>query len=191
IKYLRDIPQMFITFVEQTHHHLFFTVIIVRVIKPDTVPVGRLFSNAGTAFEFIHDRCRTIGHIRKKYRKEANVFRVKVLKEQFLRHDHSIDLYKARQSVVNEITRLLGDVRDFNGGMISKQSELLASLVELLEGIKYNDLLLENFFYSLNPVIMRTVLDPQALKTLFQMLLDCIGEGLQSEENYALRIRAE
>ena len=192
IKYLRDIPQVFISFDEQTHANLFFTIILVRVMTPGCGSVQELFKEANTFLEYIHDRCKMLGYLRKKYTKEATVFRVKLPKEQFLRRDHSIDLYKARQAVVNELTRIIGDFRDFNGGMISKQNELLCSVRNLLgDTVKYNDLLLENFFYSLTPVIMRTVLEPQALKTLFVMLLDTIDNGLFNGEGYALKIRTE
>ncbi|MEG7679923.1 hypothetical protein U2083_14295, partial [Listeria monocytogenes] len=82
--------------------------------------------------------------MRKKYPKEATVFRAKVGKEQFLRRDHSINLYEARQAVVLELLRVVGDFRDFNGGIISKQNELVSTVKSLLEGkFKYHDLLLE------------------------------------------------
>ncbi|MFQ5729614.1 MAG: hypothetical protein ACE5GN_04575, partial [Waddliaceae bacterium] len=192
IKYLRDIPQMFISFDEQTYFHLFFTVILVRVIRSENVSIQEMFKNSNTFLEYIHDRCKTIGYIRKKYRKEATVFRIQVPKEQFLRRDHSIDLYKARRTVASEISNIVGEVRDYNGGMISKQNELLCNVKDLLKGMeKYNDLLLENFFYSLNPVIMRTVLEPEALKKLFVMLLSSISEGFYNEERYSMKIRAE
>lgn len=192
IKFLRDIPQMFITFDEQTHTHLFFTVILVRVIKDDTLSIQELFKSSETFMEYVHDRCKSIGYLRKKYQKEATVFRLKVPKEQFLRRDHSIDLYKARQAVVSEISNVVGEVRDYNGGMISKQNELLNKVRELLKNTKkYNDLLLENFFYSLNPVIMRTVLEPEELKKLFFMLLDSISDGLYNEDTYTMNVRAE
>jgi hypothetical protein len=127
-----------------------------------------------------------------KVSKRGYGFRVQVPKEQFLRRDHSIDLYKARRTVVSEISNIIGEVRDYNGGMISKQNELLSNVKELLKGTeKYNDLLLENFFYSLNPVIMRTVLEAEALKKLFRMLLSSIADGFYNEENYSMQIRAE
>ncbi|NGX42904.1 MAG: hypothetical protein K940chlam7_01192 [Chlamydiae bacterium] len=192
IKYLRDIPQIFISFDEQTHLNLFFTVIIVRLISPGNLSIREMFKKSDTFLDYIHDRCKTIGYLRKKHRKEASVFRVKVPKEQFLRRDHSIDLYKARQIVVSEISRVVGEIRDYNGGMISKQNELLCSVRRLLGDTKNSDdLLLENFFYSLNPVIMRSVLEPEALRKLFEMLLDSISDGFSSDENYGMSIRAE
>ncbi len=192
IKYLRDIPQVFITFDEQSHHHLYFNVILVRVVNDDTLSVQEQFKNSNSFAEYVHDRTKTIGYLRKKYPKEATVCRLKLSKEQFLRRDHSIDLYKARQLVVSEISRVIGEVRDYNGGMISKQNELLEKVRELLKDfVNYNELLLENFFYSLNPVIMRTVLEPEAFKTTFLMLLESISDGFFNEESYAIKIRAE
>jgi hypothetical protein len=134
-----------------------------------------------------------LGMLRKKHTKEATVFRVKVYNRSFLRQDHSIDLYKARQHVVNELTRVVGEFRDYNGGMISKQNELLCALRELLanKGLKYNELLLENFFYSLTPVIMRTVMEPEALKKLFIMLLQASDSGLFSDKMYNLQINRD
>lgn len=192
IKYLRDIPQVFISFDEQTHANLFFTIILVRVMEPGASSIQELFKSSDTFLEYIHDRCKMLGYLRKKYTKEATVFRVKVPKSQFLRRDHSIDLYKARQAVVDGLSMVIGEFRDYNGGMISKQNELLCAVRELLsDNVKYNDLLLENFFYSLTPVIMRTVLEPQALTTLFLMLLEAIDEGFFDGKGYLLKIRTE
>lgn len=189
LKYLRDIPQVFITFDEQTHSHVFFTIVLVRVLKPDTPSVQEMFWASGSFLEYIHDRCRTVGNLRRKYKKEATVFRVKLSKEQFLRADHTIDVNKARQTVVSELFNIMGEIRDFNGGMISKQNEILSELKRSLkDSHKYNELLLENFFYSLTPVIMRNVLDIDTLSTLFMMLLDSIDDDFFNGENYALKI---
>jgi len=193
IKYLRDIPQVYISFDEQTHSNLFFTVILVRVLKnKDDVSIQEMFNEKGIFFTYIHDRSKNVGFLRKKYPKEATVFRAKVGKEQFLRRDHSINLYEARQAVVLELLRVVGDFRDFNGGIISKQKELISAVKALLEGsFKYHDLLLENFFYSLNPVIMRTVLQADAFKTLFIMLLDAIPLNFVKGQHYQLNIAIE
>ncbi len=101
-----------------------------------------------------------------------------------MRADHSIDLYKARQTVVNELLAVVGEIRDYNGGMISKQRELLSVIRKLLIHIKdYDELLLENFFYSLSPVVVRALVDPEAFKILFLMLLEGLKE-YKSEGHY-------
>ncbi len=187
IKYLRDIPQVFISFDEQTHTNLFFTVILVRLVKPGTCSMQEMFKSSGTFLEYIHDRCKPVGYLRKKYTKEATVFRVKLSKEDFLRRDHSIDLYKARQTVCLELLRMIGEFRDYNGGMISKQNEVLDEVKKQLGGeVRYNELLLDNFFYSLTPVIMRTLLEPDVLCKVFMMLLESIEEGGLEGNSYRL-----
>ena len=191
IKYVRDIPQVFISFDEQTALHLYFSVILVRVLKSDALPIQEMFGKADTFLEYIHDRTQNAGSLRRRYRKEATVFRIKLAKDHYLRADHSIDLNRARQVVASELSQIIGEVRDYNGGIISKQNELFSQLNKLLKNsVKYNDLLLENFFYSLTPVIMRSVLEPEVLKTLFLILLEAIEEGLHGKK-YAIRFSIE
>ena len=194
LKYLRDIPQVFITFDEQTDRNLFFTVIVVRILREVSYKtIQEKIRSADSFLRYIHDRTRVVGTLRKKYPKEATVFRVKFPKENFLRggDPDSIDLYKARQAVVNELSRILGEFRDFNGGMISKQDEFLKEVRNYLikEGAKYNDILLENFFYSLTPVIMRTVLEPAAFKSLFKMLLEMQEKGLPKGHKCSVKMQ--
>jgi hypothetical protein len=192
IKYVRDIPQVFISFDEQTALHLYFIVILLRVIKTDSLPIQEMFNRADTILEYIHDRTQNAGNLRRKYRKEATVFRVKLPKDQYLRADHSIDLNRARQVVSSELSQIIGEVRDYNGGIISKQNELFSEFKNLLKGsVKYNELLLENFFFSLTPVIMRSVLEPEALRALFLMLIESVEEGLAPGKDYAVRFSME
>ena len=179
IKYIRDIPQVVINFDEQTHSHLFFNVIFVQVVKPGGLSLQETFSKNKSPLEYIHERTKMVGFLRNKYSKEAVIFRVKMAKEPFLRRDHSIDLYKARQTVVMELSRLAGDIRDFNGGMIAKQNEILGAVCDLLaDSPKYNEHLLENFFFSIMPPVIRTLIEPVAVKNLFLMI-----QGMANEEN--------
>jgi len=188
IKYLRDIPQIFVSFDEQAQNDLYFTVILARILRQDSVPLPLLFQKSESVAEYVHDRTKVMGSVRKKYPKEASVFHLKIPKEEFLRSDHSIDLYKARQRVVGEISKAFGEVRDYNGGMISKQQELLSEVRELLADVKeYDELLLENFFYSLSPVIARALVDPEAFKNLFLMLI----EGLKSYKNETYYLQSQ
>ncbi|MDJ0651528.1 MAG: hypothetical protein QNJ27_00715 [Simkaniaceae bacterium] len=78
------------------------------------------------------DQIKQIGMLRKKYPKEAVVFKVALPLKEFSREDHSIDFY--------------------NGGMISKQNEVVKALEKVLSlvGRQYHHLL-ETFFHSLFP----------------------------------------
>lgn len=171
LKFLKDIPQMIITFDEQLEHELSFTVVIVRILRPDDLPLKDLFSKIKPIF----DRVKVVGMLRKKYPKEASVFRIKIPNDKFIRDDHSLDLYQARLSVAAEIQKMIGSVRDYNGGMISKQNENFILLKKNMGALATKHaLLLQNFFYSISPVEQSATLDPQILKHLFLLLIGAI-----------------
>ncbi len=177
LKYIRDLPQVVISFDEQTDRELFFTVVLVRVLFSESLSIQELFLSKKSGLQFIPDRVKKVGLLRNKYTKEATVFRVKLPNEAFLREDHSLDLYKARQEVIFRLQQVIGEIRDFNGGMIAKQLEVFLALKEMLgeAGDQY-EFLLENFFHSLFPVELRSVLDPEPLKSLFLMLVTLTQE---------------
>jgi hypothetical protein len=192
LKYMRDIPQVLVMFDEQADAHLYFTIILARIVKSNHQSIGDLFKLSDGKMEYLHDRTKIVGYVGKKYPKdkEASVFRLKFSKEGFLRADHSIDLYKARQAVILQLSQIFGEIRDYNGGMLSKQNELLVAIRRLLIDCKgYDEFLLENFFYSLSPVVARALLDPLTFKTLFLMLQTGIKEYKQ--EGYYFKFHRE
>lgn len=173
IKYVCDLPQVLISFDAQTATSLHFTLIIARLLRSDSLPLSSLLDqDTHSSTHYAHDRTKTTGYVRKKYPKEASVFRVTLGKDAFLRHDHSIDLYRARQSIIQDLSHALGEIRDYNGGMISSQYAVLAQIRHLLqeEEGEYDELLMEETFHSLFPVVVRALIDPFAFKTLFSML---------------------
>jgi hypothetical protein len=182
LKYVRDLPQAIISFDEQTDSDLSFTVILVRLLHPGDGSVQELFQRSEGRLRFVPDRIKRVGVLRKKHLKEATVFRVRMASAGFLRGDHAVDLYKARQEVLLELQRVVGEVRDFNGGMISKQIEVFVSLKALLaEKGKKHELLLENFFHSIFPVELRSVLNAAPLSILFSMIIEVVeGQKMES-----------
>ena len=74
--------------------------------------------------------------------------------------------------------------------MIAKQSEMLTAIKEnlLRQHINYNDLLLENFFYTLAPIHMRFVIEAEIFASLFIQLIESIEVDLNSTKNYELRL---
>lgn len=175
LKYIHDLPQVIVNFHKQTSFEISFIIILLRLKKSEECPLKEIFSQSSTILKFYNHDVKIVGILRKRYPKEAHVIELRLDKKQFLRKDFSLDLYKARLCVVSEITRLIGDVRDYNGGMIAKQYEILSALKALLldDGI-HNDFLLENFFYSLTPNYMQSILSPFLLKKFFLMLLSVL-----------------
>jgi hypothetical protein len=190
LKYVRDIPQVIISFEEQTDAELSFTVILLRLLSKAHEPsVQDLHKQIPSRFKLIEDRVKKVGMLRKKYPKEATVFRLKLPKVLFMREDHSVDLLKARQEVVKEVHRMVGEFRDYNGGMISKQNETLTSFKKLVaDHSQKNDLHLENFFHSIFPVEIRSVIDPVLLQHLFYMYQDSSEKKLPRETCFEYKV---
>ncbi len=172
LKYLKDIPQMMISFDEQTEKELIFTVILLRILHPKTLPLREIFEKNGQDLKISFDRIKIIGFIRKKYPKQANVFLLRLPSEQFLRDDYSVDLYAARLKAVALIQNAIGEVRDFNGGMIVKQYENFLRLQQHLGELgKRHFFLLQNFFHGIKPIEFSSTFDPVWLKNFFLMIL--------------------
>lgn len=172
LKYIHDIPQVIISFDEQVRSELSFTVISIRLLKaPGSDMETKIKKYQGKARVQI-DRIRTLGALRKKYPKEATVLRVMLPVDEYFRSDHSVDLYKARKDVAEVMNYLLGNMRDYNGGMIYQQNEQYTVLKAALGiSLSSHELILEKFFYALTPAHMRSVLDVETLKTFFLLLL--------------------
>jgi hypothetical protein len=194
LKYVKDLPQVVISFEEQTDKQLNFTVILVRVLGESSEAVSILIKKIQPHYEVVIERERQVGMIRNKYSKEAFVMRIGLPSLPFLREDDSVDLYAARREVLSEIQKAFGEVRDFNGGMISKQAEAFLALKKMLGSLAFqHKLLLEHFFHSLYPIECRSTLNPRILKQLFLLLIEIHKEkrrryalSFASEEEYQL-----
>lgn len=173
LRYIKDVPQVFISFDEQTEEDLSFTIIFVRVLSLDCSPsLSMLFAQFPSSFLFVEDRIKNVGKLRDRYRKEATVFRMKTKKSTYIRADYSLDLLRARQDVVKEIHRVMGDFRDYNGGMIAKQIENLEAVKQLFFfQLHREELQLEHFFHSLFPVEKRSLISPLLCKKMYDFWL--------------------
>jgi len=171
LRFARDLPQLILSFENQTETHLTFTVVLARILLPNTPPIEKILNTSKLRPKI--DRVKQLGMIRKKYPKEAVVFKVELPLADFLREDHAVNLYRARQRILQELQEVFGKLRDYNGGMISKQNEVFLSLKTSLGKVaKTHQHLLENFFHSLFPLEKRSFLDPGKLKNLFVLLLE-------------------
>lgn len=188
LKYLRDLPQVIISFEEQSDHDLAFTIIYVRLITdPKTLSVIKQLAEQDLKFSYSEDRVKRVGSLRNKYPKEATVLRVKVPKEGYVKENYSVDLVKARKEVAAELSHVLGEFRDYNGGMLAKQEEIFYALKALLGDLpKRNEHLLERFFHSLYPIETRSVINVQCLSTFFQLIQKAWEKDIESSEEKAV-----
>jgi hypothetical protein len=196
LRFVKDLPQVILIFDEQKEGDLYFTVLLVRILYPNSCSIQTLFSKDESFMKYIPDRVKRVGMLRKRYPKEATIFRLKFSSKPFLRDDHSVDLFRARQAIIQELQRLVGDVRDYNGGMIAKQIELLGSLQQLIgEADWSSNRLLESFFHALYPIESRSIVPPEQLKKLFllwkQLLDDPAQKIMIDQDELAIYVMAK
>lgn len=191
IKYLRDLPHLTIHYEKQTDTEITFLIVMVRVLKERDLPFKEMMQSSDPALQIMVDEIRSAGTLKKRFPKEAVVFRALLDKAPFFRKDFSLDLKRARKTVASELRVLLGEFRDFNGGMMHKQDEALEVLRKMIgEDASHHEILLENYFYSLRPGIMQTIHSPEILRSLFNLLLQVLNEDLL-EKAFSLKVQGE
>lgn len=182
LRSVQDKPQIMIQFDAQSHLHLHFTILFGRVIKKACLSLFALLQALPETMLHTIDRIKTVGLVRRKYPKEMAVVRLSLYKTDFLRPDQSVDLYKARQTIIEEWSGIFGEIRDYNGGMLSKEREVFCQIrAELIKTEEFDDWFLEKFFYSLTPSSVRSLVDPHAFAALFRLLLQALREYRQEE----------
>ena len=173
LRFPTDLPQVMINFSSQEKKTLTFTVLLVRIEHPG-LPVIKASTKIFKRDVWINEKEeKVVGLVRKKIHKKAYILEICCHKKPYLRKDYSLDLTRARRDVYNYISNVAGEVRDFNGGMISKQNEVLIEFKRMLLESNYaDDFFLENFFYSFTPRFMQCLLPPTALKHSFNFLCE-------------------
>lgn len=188
LKSIRDIPQATISFEEQTQFDLFFTVVLLRVVKEKETTIHELFTQHFPEIVLIFERIDHVGTLKKVYQKEASVFRLQLSKSAFFRKDRSVNLYKARRKVVSMLVKALGPIRDYNGGLILKQNERLEDFLAAMPKV-YDEFLLENFFYSITPIAMQSILPPSLVREWFLAFSELFEKEMKRQEPFLLSCR--
>jgi len=185
---LHDLPQAYITLDQQTGKEIIFRVVLVYLTPFNQFPLKERFEHC----TFTTERILPVRHL-KQHPIEAHIFRLALPRDSsFLRSDGSLDFYSARQEIVGHINAAIGEFRDFNGGIIIKQQELLDGFKEHFPEIAENDPeSIESFFYSISPLEKQVVLPLEALSTLFQYHLDNRQGKLQKDPPYSVKLYQE
>lgn len=174
IKFVKDLPHVIIQFRNQTQQKLIFDLILCKVRFDEDVDLPDRFMQASGEISYRFERSREVGDVRKKTIKDAYLFQIELEIKPYLRRDLSVDLSRARLAILDNLKEKLGPLRDFNGGILSKEKELLGQTrTEILRSMTLNEHLLESLFYSIQPYVIRTLVDP----SLFSELYLLINEG--------------
>lgn len=189
-----DIPQTMIFFENSSAKSLTFRVIVVRILSSTSQPIAHYFQPTNDKlFDFIPERSSIVGETEDSCSKEASVFCLRILKHpSFLRANSSLNLYQAREYVFSLLEEALGELRDYNGGLFSKQSEAFKQFKGLFKEVAEKEpMLLEDFFHSLQPIEMQAIISLDVLAKLFELFLQVTARDLPKNESYLFKVNQE
>jgi oligopeptide transport system substrate-binding protein len=179
-----DIPQACIHLDQQTGTEIVFRITLVHISPFHRFSLKDCFYNT----KFVSEKIITVRHI-DSHPIEAHIFQIHLPRDSsLLRSDGSLNYYIARQKVAALITAAIGEFRDYNGGIIIKQQELLQDFKERFPGITQDDHeLLETFFYALTPLEKQAVLHQDILETLFKYFLETYRQKISKNSSYKIK----
>ncbi len=179
VRNVSDLPHVLLSFQEQTQEELLYDVLIAKISGAKGRSFYDIFEEGAPMASFKIESVKKMGVVKKKFPKEVCYLRARLPKEQFLRKDLSVDLYKARGRLVKELKLVLGNFRDLNGGMMAKEKELMQEITNLIGPEETrDDFLLENFYFSLQPIRMRTLVDPKHMVSLYRAMTEALKTGV-------------
>ena len=187
LRFIKDIPQVIITFDGQKEQEIFFTAIILRLLTEEAVLLENVLNKLQKNYNVTVERIKTFGTLRRKYVRQALVLRFVLKVTEHVKHHTHVDLYKARYEVYSHLKEAFGTIRDYNGSMIEGQNRHFEKLKKALKK-NVNDELLESFFFSIIPGELRSVFNVELLKTFFLSFVKYINlEGFYGESGYRKR----
>ena len=185
IQSLKDLPQAYITFDRQTGNEIIFRISLVYVS-----PMHR-FSLKDRFFDctFISERSLPV-RLLDGHPIQAHIFSLHLPRDpSLLRSDGSLDFYSARRKVGSIMTAAIGEFRDYNGGILIKQQELLDSLkADFPEITKEDPELIDSFFYAITPLEKQILLNSGMLSLLFRHFYEMYKERPSKNSPYTLKI---
>ena len=170
-KTAKDIPQVIIQFHGQGNTTIDFNVTLVRIVKKGHEELPPLLADPVRTIRCVSTKISAIDTLRGGQIKQGAMILMQCGKEAYLRNDRSINYLQAREAVVHYLEEAFGKVRDLNGGLIYQQHQLLKSIQTLLGEEERKELcLVEDLFHSLFPALMKNILGPEHLVTVFRQL---------------------
>ncbi len=184
-----DIPQVFISLESQNQEQVSFLITLVSPMQHDITKIKSHFTQLADMVVFKHEKSQIARYLEGGVPVKAHLFSLQVSRDpSLLRSDDSLNFYLARQKVASFLEQAVGKFRDFNGGLLIKQAQLLLSFREKFKGLLVTeDEALEDFFYAITPLENQAVLDIEVIAQLFKLFLEGLRTPLKKESDYFLK----
>ncbi|MGL4348572.1 MAG: ABC transporter substrate-binding protein [Chlamydiales bacterium] len=173
---LEDIPQVIISQENSTESGVHFIAIIIRIQKKRQPFFSESVQNMNLPLQYRILREQIVRFFQDNYPIVASVISIRIpITSEILRRNYAIDFYTSRKIVSQFLFNTLGEFRDYNGGMIVKQQELLFALKSHAAHLSsLSTDIIEDFFYSLNPIETQATMSLDELIFLYSCFLQTI-----------------
>lgn len=173
---LEDLPQVIISQENSSEQGIRFLAIVVRIQKKRQPFFSKSLQDMSVSIKYKVIREQTVRFFENTYPIVASILSINIpMNSEIFRRNRAINFYTSRRMVSQFLENVLGEFRDYNGGMIIKQQELLfalkANTIHL--GDKSAEFI-EDFFYSLNPVEMQATIPLDDLVFIYSCFLHTI-----------------
>lgn len=180
-----DLPQVMMSFEQQTTEEFVFNTICVRLENYNSPPMENLTKQKTPFCLWVLERKQLVKYINEQPI-FAYIFRVLLSPHvSILRSDGSLNFFAARHKIGNLLKDCIGEFRDFNGGILIKQEETLLAIRHAFPDISPE--LIENVYYSITPIEMQAILPLHVLKSLFQLFLHISDISFADSTHYLLQ----
>jgi oligopeptide transport system substrate-binding protein len=183
-----DVPQVHLSLEQQKDKEIVFRVVMVYVQPSKNFSLKKCFFNC----TFLLERVSIVKHIA-NHPVEACVFCLQIPRDaSLLRSNGSLHFYLARQKIVHLIQSAIGEFRDYNGGIIVQQQELLESFAQACKNLGTDDPeLIETFFYAITPPLQQILLSVSVLTDWFHYSAQYFSQQWKEDLHYILRYSFE
>lgn len=187
IQSLQDFPQVSIQLDRRVRDGIVFIVKLVQV-----APFHRFaFKERRCGCSFISEKVLPVKKI------EGHLIEARVLQAVLpidpllVRSNGALDQHAARRQMTLVLENIIGEFRDYNGGLFIKQQESLDAFKLACAELEEEDHeLVESFFYSMQPIETQIILPPALTKAFFAKFLQNRSKEFTAEKNYDLEMDA-
>lgn len=187
IQSLRDPPQVSIKMEQRIREGVVFLIKLVQV-----APFHRFsFKERRCGCSFISEKVLPVKKIENHLIEARVLHAILPIHPSLVRSNGALDQHVARRQMVSVLENIIGEFRDYNGGLFIKQQETLNAFKSACTELEEEDNeLVESFYYSMLPIENQVVLPPSLLKTFFARFLQNRDREFAADNNYGLEIGA-
>jgi len=190
LRTIHDIPQVMISYEQLQGEDLVFVVLLARPAVIGTPSLLQLWKATYPSLAFVSERTTYLDQFSGGERKEISIFKLFIPQKNFRCKNCSIDVYAARRFIEQALKEILGDIRDYNGGLILKQHENRQKFLDLAETPK-SRFFMESFFLSIQPLAMQCTLLPEILQRWHTLVKETLALPIQKRSAFSLGIHDE